>query len=236
MNPFKKIKQLLAFAAKEDAADKSADDRRDNANRSKSSTSNNTDSNTDSKNTEHTADPDAPDYSHLTPIANRLNDFFCDNDWKFERISDKSNASVGFYMGFVNENFRWHCSVRTFERSHLITFIGILTENLPETHLAAAVTEIAELNERLNFGNLNIDLDTGSLYGKISVDGEFSTLSDRALHTYMYALITICDRALQIYQRVMALDNPPEKLQLLTKTQIETEGDDGVIVVVDGTH
>lgn len=88
--------------------------------------------------------------------------------------------------------------------------------------------KIAYTNTSLSFGSIELDPSDGEVRTKISVDGEFSALSDKALGCYLQGVAGLTELAQRLYDDAMSeLEPSPFWQDYLLESQ-EMTG--------DGTH
>lgn len=162
--------------------------------------------------------------THQYPITKRFIDWINKNDWHFVHhtpdVLDKlacHHIVIGFASG-DDGGVDWNCIVRISEKNQLVTMHGILTDELDKAYFLDALAMFANANAVTNFGEIGLDLRTGSVRVKLSFDAEFTQLSWLMLESYMQALATLVETAYKIIQTVSVNPTPSQTLDALLAT------------------
>ncbi len=140
---------------------------------------------------EAVSDNDSED-DYLHPITSRIMQWLDKHQWKYEHQKPKADKRVHhLVLGFaMHENDRddWLCVIRVNESNQLITMFGISEDSVPEKYYAPVLVAIAKANINIGYGNLELDIDDGEFRAKISLDAEFTKLTDKSLECYIQAV------------------------------------------------
>lgn len=172
--------------------------------------------------------PDS-DHYHQYPVTKRFIEWIEDSDWHFvhdtpdEDDKDRTHHLVmGFLSNSDSDNFSWRCIIRIQERNQLVVMYGMITQSISQPHFLDILTTLAQINSKINFGSLELDMNTGNVRAKLAFDAEFTTLSKLMMHSYMQALATMTETCHQIVSVALQDDEPSQTLDdLLARHDID---------------
>lgn len=173
------------------------------------------------------------DEAHQLPITNRIKTWLDDQGWRYDHRPPSENASRTHHLilGFTDKNNQdWTCIFRINESNQLVTLFGVIEESIPTYHYAQTMVETSQANMKIGYGNLELDPYDGELRAKVSFDGEFTSISDRALSCYVQAVSGLIDIAYNI------IKNTKQNTMFSNNVNDYLEATDEVDVVVDDKH
>lgn len=167
------------------------------------------------------------DHSH--PVTARIMAWLDTQNWHYEhRKPEHQERTHHLILSFTDNRSDWTCVFRINESNQLIAIFGVLPDTVPPSHFAPMLMKIAYTNTSLSFGSIELDPSDGEVRTKISVDGEFSALSDKALGCYLQGVAGLTELAQRLYDDAMSeLEPSPFWQDYLLESQ-EMTG--------DGTH
>lgn len=108
----------------------------------------------------------SPLFGSSKSMFDTMQQFFKDDDWRFEHLEGKTILK----MGFKGENGSWRCFAQVREEQRQFLFYSILDSNCPE----GARQKMAEFLTRANYGlitgNFEMDYSDGEVRFKTSLD------------------------------------------------------------------
>src|SRR4028118_2382646 len=121
----------------------------------------------------------------LQTIAN----FFTAENWFFVRIQDEQILQIA-----VNgQNGKLTCYAQVIEEQSLFIFYSICPIPAPESQRQALAEFLTQVNYDLIIGNFQLDLKSGQIRYKTSLDVSDSTLSTTQIKNLIYTNITMMD-------------------------------------------
>lgn len=128
------------------------------------------------------------DIAHQRAVTKRLITWLDENNLKYSYQESEDDEAVYFLMlGFVgDDDYEWNCVFRINERNKLVNIYGIIPFVIPQDYYAEALAILANINQRINFGNVELDLQDGEVRFKTFFDAEFTTLSSRNIDSYVH--------------------------------------------------
>lgn len=186
------------------------------------------------------------DLAHLNPISEIFKTWITANDWTFQHFEpddDDDGARLNvFVINFGGGEFDWRLVVQILEKPQLVTLYSILDDIAPKEYRLAMLAAMTERARHLHFGDVELDLSTGELRGKIYFDGEFTKLNQRMLDiqtSQLYRLAEICHQVKNEISQMPTIKELSELLHIAqdqkdeflanTMGDVEVENDDGQI-------
>jgi hypothetical protein len=111
-------------------------------------------------------------------------------------------------VAFAGENGRFLCFARIDEETGVLAFYSLCPVEVPPERMAAALELVARFNHGHLLGNLELDVDTGELRCKTSIDVEGETLTPGLVAHVVYANVATLDRALPAITAVVVKGTP----------------------------
>jgi hypothetical protein len=106
--------------------------------------------------------------------------FFREDQWNFQELGSKPAIRAGFR----GEHGTWVCFAQIDEEHQRFLFHSVMGLNIPVQHRAAVAEYLTRANYGLPVGNFEMDLDTGDVRFKTSIEvpeGEFTVAMVRTL-------------------------------------------------------
>lgn len=147
---------------------------------------------------------DKVDTSYRQPITNRLIQWLENKQWQYQHRPPAGDIRVHhLIVGFTDSEADWTCVLRIHESTQLICMFGIVEEVIPQSQYVPVLMAIAKANTAIGFGGVELDLEDGELRVKLSVDAEFTAISDDALNHYLNVLANLTYIAKDIAQKAL---------------------------------
>jgi hypothetical protein len=119
-------------------------------------------------------------------------------------------------VAFSGENGRFLCFVRADEDIGVFAFYSLAPIEVPPERMALALELVARLNWGHALGNLELDVDSGQLRFKTSIDVENEVLTEGLVANAVYDNVASLDRVLPAITAVVVKGTPvPEALRAL---------------------
>jgi len=123
------------------------------------------------------------------PILQTIANFFTAENWFFVRIQDEQILQIA-----VNgQNGKLTCYAQAIEEQSLFIFYSICPIPAPESQRQALAEFLTQVNYDLIIGNFQLDLTSGQIRYKTSLDVSDSTLSTTQIKNLIYTNITMMD-------------------------------------------
>lgn len=145
------------------------------------------------------------------PITDRLMQYLERHSWHYEARSSDSSITPQVHhliVLFSDTEHHWTCVFRINEKSQLVSIFGILPEVVPHSHFAMMLMAIATANLSIPFGSIELDPTDGEVRAKVSLDAEFTPLSDNALGVHLQGVASLTELAQRLYDDVLYEDDP----------------------------
>lgn len=162
-------------------------------------------------------------HAHLSPISGRIETWIKSHDWSYEHVPADDGDELRthhFIIGFRDgRDFAWNCLIRVHEKNQLISLQGILPTDIDKKHYLPVIAMFSAVNCNLGIGSLEFDVTTGTVRTKLGFDGEFTTLSDHALNSYLQGLASLTEKAHELINDILQDPNPRQDLLTLLEEQ-----------------
>jgi hypothetical protein len=99
-------------------------------------------------------------------------------------------------VGFIGENGCFSCAARVDEETGVLSFYTLCPFSVPQGRMAQALELVARLNWGHALGALELDVDTGELRFKTSIDVEGAGLDEALVGNLVYANVASIDSML----------------------------------------
>ncbi|MGK7908795.1 MAG: YbjN domain-containing protein [Synechococcus sp.] len=143
--------------------------------------------------------------------------FFKTNKWPIAQVEGKTSLQ----LAFQGENGQWTCYAITHEERQEFVFYSLCPVNVPDKQRLAMAEFLTRVNYGITIGNFEMDLDSGEIHYKTSIDVEGDRLSTTLVRQVVYTNIAIVDRYLPGIMAVIYGDVSPN--EALTKVENEFE-------------
>jgi hypothetical protein len=141
----------------------------------------------------------------MSPILKLLMQFFTDDDWPFEQISDLPALRTAF----SGENGKWNCYAHAREETHQFVFYSLLPINAPPEKLAAVAEFITRANYSMIVGNFELNFDDGEVRYKTSIDVGNTPMTLPLIKHLVYPNVATMDQYLPGLMAVIYSDTSP---------------------------
>lgn len=155
--------------------------------------------------------PEPSEDAHRHAVSTRIMAWLDKQGWKYEHRTPEEDAEMRTHhmiLSFTDNQSDWTCVFRVNENNQLVAIFGVLTETVPPSHYASILMKIARANLNIAFGSIELDPFDGEVRVKISIDAEFSTLSDKALGCYLQGVAGLTEIAQRLFVDAMAESEP----------------------------
>jgi hypothetical protein len=144
----------------------------------------------------------------IMKILDSLIKFFQEDDWNFSQ--DRSILE----MGVSGKNGEWICLAQAIEEQKDFIFYSIYPKKIAKHRYLPIAEFLMRINELVNFGNFEMDLDDGEVRYKTSIRVKGHRLSHALIQPIVYRNITVMD----IYIRAIeAVANGLSPQEVMTK-------------------
>lgn len=170
--------------------------------------------------------------AHLHPISARIQAWLDEHDWRYYHVKPEADDILRthlFILGFSHDGFDWRCIIRIYEKNQLVCLFGTLEDAVPKSHRLAVLVALSQASLNIGFGGFELDLDSGEVRTKLSLDAEFSQLNSHALDIYLYNLTGLVERMGELVEKVVDKPASPMQDDFLAQLQLlNIDGEDGV--------
>ncbi len=115
--------------------------------------------------------------------------FFREDQWNFQQIENKPVIRAGFR----GERGTWVCFARVDEEHQRFLFHSIMGLNISPQHRSAVAEYLTRVNYGLPLGNFEMDLDSGDVRFKTSIEVPEGELTVAMVRTLAYANVRTMD-------------------------------------------
>lgn len=144
--------------------------------------------------------------------------FFQEDQWIYQKIEGKPLIRAG-YRG---EHGTWICYARVDEDQRLFLFQASMGLNIPVEYRSAAAEYITRANVLLPVGNFEMNVDTGDVRCKTSVETPEGELSVPMVRALVYANLRAIDRFFPgLLMVIHAGLNPPAAIARVEAQAVE---------------
>ncbi|NEQ98146.1 MAG: YbjN domain-containing protein [Cyanothece sp. SIO2G6] len=144
--------------------------------------------------------------SDIRPIYDAMLNFFEDDEWPLI----KEEKSPILYTTFQGDNGRWLCRAEAHDQDQQLVFYSLYGQAVPQEQQEAIALFITRANYGLMVGNFELDLDSGELRYKTSMDLEGSELTNALMSAIAYNNVLTMDQYLPGIVAVMERSLPPQ--------------------------
>ncbi len=131
-------------------------------------------------------------------------EYFVAQNWPVQLMAREGTLKTGFR----GHNGQWNCTAYAFPEFEQFVFYSVAPVLVPAERRAAACEFIARVNHGLHIGNFEIDLETGEIRYKTSIDVEGSQLTVPLVRQLVTANVSTMDRYLPGLKQVAASVDP----------------------------
>jgi hypothetical protein len=125
-------------------------------------------------------------------ILSTIINFFTEDDWSFTKIQGEPILQ----MAFQGNNGQWNCYTKVRTEQAQFVFYSICPLIVPKPKFLEIAEFITRANNGTIIGNFELDLDSGEIRYKTSIDVEDSTLSFAQIKRLVYTNVTMMDEYL----------------------------------------
>ena len=142
--------------------------------------------------------------------------FFREDQWNFQKIKDKPVVRAGFR----GEHGTWVCFARVDEENRRFLFHSTMGLNIPVQYRAAVVEYLTRVNYGLPIGNFEMNLDTGDVRYKTSLEIPECPLDVSVVRALAYTNVRAMDRYFSGVMAVVHGGMSPEAALARAETQV----------------
>ncbi|MEB3231827.1 MAG: YbjN domain-containing protein [Leptolyngbyaceae bacterium] len=142
----------------------------------------------------------------LRPIYDAMLNFFEEDEWPLI----KEERSPTLYTTFQGDHGRWLCRAEAHDGDQRLVFYSLYGPMVPAARREAIALFITRANYGLVVGNFELDLDSGELRYKTSIDLEGSRLTPALMSAIAYNNVLTMDQYLPGIEAVIERSLPPQ--------------------------
>lgn len=142
----------------------------------------------------------------IQPIYDAMLNFFEDDEWPLIR---EEKLPI-LYTTFQGENDRWLCRAEAHDEDQRLVFYSLYGQVVPPERREAIALFITRANYGLMVGNFELDLDSGELRYKTSMDLEGSELTNALMSAIAYNNVLTMDQYVPGIVAVIEQSLPPQ--------------------------
>jgi hypothetical protein len=150
------------------------------------------------------------------PILDIVLRFFQEDQWNFQQIDDKPIIRAGFR----GEHGTWVCFARADEENQRFLFHSTMGLNIPPQYRTAVAEYLTRANCGLPLGNFEMDLDTGDIRFKTSIETPEGGLTTAMVRALAYANVRSMDHYFPGVLAVVHGGLSPEAALARAETQV----------------
>lgn len=123
------------------------------------------------------------------PLMDVVLQFFHEDHWHYQRLANRPVVRVGYH----GERGTWVCYARVDEAQKRFIFHTLMGMNIPGEYRAAVSEYLMRVNMDLPLGNFEMNMDTGEIRFKMSVETPGGELSVAMVRSMAYSSIHTMD-------------------------------------------
>jgi hypothetical protein len=162
--------------------------------------------------------------------------FFISEDWPHAKIQGEPVLS----MAFSGENGTWNCYATATVQHQQFIFYSICPTLAPENKRFSIAEFITRANSGMIIGNFELDLDTGEICYKTSIDVSEHRLNFALIKNLVYTNVTMMDKYLPGIMSVITGDILPEsaieQVELIADLSQSSESPEQLVKDAGRTH
>lgn len=154
----------------------------------------------------------------MSTLFETLRQWFTDDEWPLEESGAQLQSAFGGNGG------RWPVVATADEATGMIAVFSIVPFVAPEDRRAAAMEAVTRANFGLALGSFDLDLGSGAIQFRTSLDVQESTesLTDPVLRHLVYANVLTMDRYLPALRAV--IEDGAEAVAAIAAVETSTNG------------
>lgn len=133
-------------------------------------------------------------------LINIIEKYLCEDEWYYTKNEDYPNQ---IDVPVNGKNARLACCFRVNQERDLIAFYVYVSSKAPEGRRKEVMEYITRINLGLYIGNYEMNVETGVVSYKVSMDVEGGTVSTAMIKNMMDAGISMADRCNSSLMEVM---------------------------------
>ncbi|HAJ58547.1 MAG TPA: YbjN domain-containing protein [Cyanobacteria bacterium UBA8543] len=141
-------------------------------------------------------------------IWQAIANFFTDEDWPFVQIQGEQILQMAVSV----QNEKWTCYAQAIEEQSLFIFYSICPIKAPESKRQVLAEFLTKVNYDLIIGNFQLDLTSGQIRYKTSIDVSDSTLSMTQIKNLVYTNVTMMDSHLPEILSIINSESPSDAI------------------------
>jgi hypothetical protein len=131
--------------------------------------------------------------------------FFVDDDWPLAPHS----SGAALQTKFKGREGKWDCLALAREEERQFVFYSIVRRTAPEERRAAVEEFVTRANWGTTIGNFELDLDSGEIRYRTSIDVEGAELTEPLVRQVVYPNVFLVDRYFSALEAVVSGDEEP---------------------------
>ncbi len=141
-------------------------------------------------------------------IWQAIANFFTVEDWPFVQIQGEQILQMAVSV----QNEKWTCYAQAIEEQSLFIFYSICPIKAPESKRQVLAEFLTKVNYDLIIGNFQLDLTSGQIRYKTSIDVSDSTLSMTQIKNLVYTNVTMMDSHLPEILSIINSESPSDAI------------------------
>jgi hypothetical protein len=125
-------------------------------------------------------------------LFENLLDYFGRDDWPVEKVPGQTALQLNIHT----DTLAWTCFAQALEEEEQFAFFSIVPVLVPPESRAVVAEYLHRANFNLILGNFEMDMDTGEVRFKTSIDFEGDELSFELFRPVVYANLSMMERYL----------------------------------------
>lgn len=115
--------------------------------------------------------------------------FFQEDHWSYQKIENKPIVRAGYH----GERGTWVCFARADEENERLTFHAVMGLNIPAEYRLQAAEYLIRVNYGLPVGNFDMNLDTGDIRFRTSIETPGSAITVEMVRAMAYTTVRSMD-------------------------------------------
>lgn len=128
----------------------------------------------------------------MAKLLDLISKYFTDDNWQFVTLEDDPVLR----MEYVADEHEWVCYAQVLEEDEQFVFYSIAPIQVTQPKLWLCLEYLTRANFNLIMGNFELDMDSGMVRFKTSIDVEGDRLSQPLFRSIVYSNVIIMERYL----------------------------------------
>jgi hypothetical protein len=149
----------------------------------------------------------------MPKLLDSLKTFFAEDNWQFVEIE----SDPVLRLEYVAEENEWTCYAQALEEDEQFVFYSIAPIKVTQPKLWLCVEYLTRANFNLILGNFELDMDSGLVRFKTSIDVEGDRLSLSLFRSVVYSNVSIMERYLPGLEAILLNNARPKEVLALAE-------------------